>query len=816
MDSDPLVEVYKKYKRGTTKIATWLVESATTLCVDIPKQRSPRPSSSTTPTKCTIGCADLLRITRDIVHAPSSQRIITRGIINTLEDVISARKMCAEWYSGLEDQDGAKSSESHAYFIGVLEQMLQLLRESLSTGGGLIATTAAKNTVRNGSGESTPATPPPLVNMFAHLQVEETSAIDTDSFVPPSQVQPASSGAKKRTKKKEASATKADVEYDLEENTAGEFSLAALFYASQWLEVLCFSTEAVKDFRDGKGTLVAMSLTINMTIDSLRQTEDEIRSAFHPEMTCQEVSDGLLSCFCGPINAFGETFNDPYIEPIAKLLKGLLQEFEKKMPEIQELSHPGFTLGVGLHELKYSNPSLIDRLSNIMLSAILLLKTNGRIPMAEGSISALQLLFDDRRVEAWMVLAWRLVLVCTVYLPEEIGTASRILCLESERALKQIREHLRFDWGRICCGYSDARTMCADVVTLIATYVLNDPVSKAKDKCFGMKKDREQSHFLHSHPMLCGTLTFGILFAQQQSARISSNDRHLLLDMMHLYNAAKQLDLTSAWPDLEHLIAFYGNQNIFLGSPPTLAENFYKRLDMVHGGKLRDWAPDAIHRHNGRINRSAEVKDLEDPGKLKFVVHRWCIAAGAGFEANLGSTQVLSVKTFVSIAGGSTSHWDPGTSNWVYNIFHAFHDEYVAMDNDLHFDMLAMVRKGVGLLTKIQGDLTAIDDSHFHWPIPWTSPRSAQHPRDLKIEFISNLARLILYADNGHAYAKGRKNKNCKDSSWCRRGIHCLKHAGVRFQELIDEQGDKELKDADVVIEEVKALILSGKDVCNY
>ncbi|KAK4499194.1 hypothetical protein PRZ48_009707 [Zasmidium cellare] len=121
MDSQPLGRQIL-YKASTKRFLEWLVQTAER-CTTAQTLTAAAPSRSTK------------RITtRDIISfaeaISTSSALVPAAIIRLLEEVIEGRQACADWYA-LQPltKDLAEENESHAFFIGVLRQVLGLLSE---------------------------------------------------------------------------------------------------------------------------------------------------------------------------------------------------------------------------------------------------------------------------------------------------------------------------------------------------------------------------------------------------------------------------------------------------------------------------------------------------------------------------------------------------------------------------------------------------------------------------------------------------------------------------------------------------------------
>lgn len=111
MELDPLLlDMYKQYKAGTSKVMAWLASKARETNVlsdlflgpenyDKGKGRAkgkPRAASKETTQKHLVPLAVITRIAKSIASIPKVK--VPEGIIRSLEEVIAARAACCEYF----------------------------------------------------------------------------------------------------------------------------------------------------------------------------------------------------------------------------------------------------------------------------------------------------------------------------------------------------------------------------------------------------------------------------------------------------------------------------------------------------------------------------------------------------------------------------------------------------------------------------------------------------------------------------------------------------------------------------------------------
>lgn len=105
-------------------------------------------------------------------------------------------------------------------------------------------------------------------------------------------------------------------------------------------------------------------------------------------------------------------------------------------------------------------------------------------------------------------------------------------------------------------------------------------------------------HFFFSHnPVVCGFFQFVLLLKLQREGIRDLNGSGYASSMAHLYNAAQtERHLSTIWPDMEKLIDFHGEGELFTGGPPKTVEQYYSNFLMVKGVSAEHFAKDRRHK----------------------------------------------------------------------------------------------------------------------------------------------------------------------------------------------------------------------------
>lgn len=152
---DFLTDTYKYYKADTTEVLTWLgtTEQAQnkrpSVFQQAPKQprlkgkaRNLAKETALTPVsvKCILAVAEIVPLARGMASHGQHTLQVPPRIIRILRKAITARQQCTAWFLKQVDNDLVTDSgnEDHAYFTGILQEVLSLLqpfcrRDSSST-----------------------------------------------------------------------------------------------------------------------------------------------------------------------------------------------------------------------------------------------------------------------------------------------------------------------------------------------------------------------------------------------------------------------------------------------------------------------------------------------------------------------------------------------------------------------------------------------------------------------------------------------------------------------------------------------------------
>jgi hypothetical protein len=157
----PIRSRYKAYKEGTESLVRWVTRKASGYSNAADYLRTlMRPDCG----EITLTTRDLVTLTKLVVANGIVE--IPENILNITQDVAAERQVCANWYKD-QNMDGVltASDKTHAYFIGTLHEIYDLLHSARAS--------QEQDNPRPTQQALSESIPSAFNNSFQHLKVEE-------------------------------------------------------------------------------------------------------------------------------------------------------------------------------------------------------------------------------------------------------------------------------------------------------------------------------------------------------------------------------------------------------------------------------------------------------------------------------------------------------------------------------------------------------------------------------------------------------------------------------------------------------------------
>lgn len=595
--SSSFTDTYKRYKAGTSQVLTWLVEHAQQ-CQDVSSLFNIKTGDAMSTTVVTIQTKDILLLAQIVEQ--SGWIKVPALIIDTAKDIIAQRRECSAWYS--HDHSAQKENAEHGHFIGVLEQVLRVLKN------------VAEPTLHI---DSAPSSSSPEVdemsNVFEELEVEEPAEWKVAPEVTQSEL---------------LNPPTSEVRYELKEKE-NDGDLQLYCFLKDCLETREFVHDSWQKYFDGDADLATVSFVTNAAIGLVQCAYERLVFAY-PKF------QGWAS-FIAFVRAKAEQQREGTREPDSK------DESDGAVPNVPDCTETEDCADADNCTCGGEYPKMLCLRAYHLLRhhTFRICKNNEHkhnivpnVPEPDQSTAAFELVFTfaQRLVKLdCMTICGEVFLLslgdiakqaccCCFDLPSLIINCEIFLDIydmfeaNRHKALQDLRQNalrmkeqvinhsasvraLGLDSGPVSThinGLNEQGWMVyllANFVGFIDIWVLADnfPGDDAKDKTW--------LELLLAHPALCGLLTDTLERRLYEYSLQICNVGFLVTPMAHLYNAARlSSNPELRWPDMDQTIEIQGAQRLYIGAAPTALKDVKARLSLAMGSSLATLGKDHVRR----------------------------------------------------------------------------------------------------------------------------------------------------------------------------------------------------------------------------
>ena len=276
---DVLFGKYRQYKDDTTKIATWLAETAAKCGYASPEPEKPKKlkgrarkiardarqndgaASSASDVKHIIKVKDFVKMAEAIARASDVSKSISTGLIKVFKRCIQARSDTIDWYALHDDEDDDDATEeSHSHFVGVLQKTLQVLvpvhelqkldKQKFKLAKSQGADDGATSTLK-------------VTNAFGQLDIYDIDESNLDA-IPDATVE----RTEPRSPKK----------YEIDDE-GEEWLFAVHCFYNDMHQIKDYLMRLWENYSAGDIDLATAAVTTNTAIDLIRRSEDDMRSS---------------------------------------------------------------------------------------------------------------------------------------------------------------------------------------------------------------------------------------------------------------------------------------------------------------------------------------------------------------------------------------------------------------------------------------------------------------------------------------------------------------------------------------------------------
>jgi len=664
-----------RYKADTDAVATWLLSTAVERGYNVAHinnnvepavkgtrlkgkarqlARASQPPAGTHGKPITgayrITINDFIYIANFIAKVNKPRVKVPRQFVLQLRHAIETRKSHQVWYENrcAGTAESIASDSGHAYFISILESVMEILRPIMPT-----ASPRFREDASIGSS--------PLANMFEHLDVEETLETASHGNAEPKVSAPT-----------RVSAT-------VESTGVGrkhEASIASIFL-SRDVHRLRGSIQAIwKDYHEGNVGLVAASITTNTAIDFCRRLQEDFEKAFPGEEKgyeractyCIFLKDAKTEDFVilqgdGPclanvhriLERFVDETNDGSPDEPPTVSSAHIHPYLQQTPEGQESG--------GENNFFSDNNLMMGVLTELCALMRATSPHCERLHAEHEIMRAMRHLLSCKTQTLWLTFAFQILLDIRHTMREDITWAFDDLCRGSKLIASNIEKVLQFsvDAGVTHLSRNQDQVL-NQILGQVRRWTEQDLVRDFIDWAAGhgeawstAKKHLPPYYLLKRDPLWCGTLLYSFRMLAHEAAITVANSWSCILATAHLYNGFRQSGLLAfRWEDMERVISMHGVENLFVGAAPTTLEDCLKHFSLATGMRPSELAPNQRQAQKEAKSSNLKWRRLKQLTPVSSLFKgRLCEADG---RTDLGPNDVIKALRQKALEEGSEAY----------------------------------------------------------------------------------------------------------------------------------------------------------------
>lgn len=632
-----LTGTYQQYKKDTDDIATWLATTAKSFgyasdLLPDDKQsvhKKPKAKSKSKPKtkkqlrdaarriprqqrEYIIPIKEFLSLAAYIAGHVKAPFKIPHSALSTLKRAIEARRKSNVWFRTNEKDDD--SDEGHAHFIGILEEVHDILKphSSPSTEGAA-------------SGDLD------VDNLFANLQLEEPSETFLNAPGPD----------------RNATHPVPRIRYEAEPmKERSEMLFAAFSLFNDIWKIHVFLQNMWEQYHKGDLDLITVSITSNTAIDVVRRLEQEFFDRFPSAKDPEQVINMLFHFKClmqriqpdpKPEHAGNIPFNIDMYETAQFLLMDtltLLSAFADVVtPNHVPIHKPGF---FGIYNPKADRKRMSDaqkfQEDKIIWTAVFtdfcfLAKSTKNIPAEDELTRGIRIMVNDKKLNIWTLFAARLFIDVHHLLRSELDIPFKQLQDLGTKIKDSWAMTVRFRGDLELETWPPQNDMVIEenLIKVIESWLFEDPIQASMKRVVrNVPLPEGQFRLFRQHPLLCGLFAFSLRMRAQEYGVAYVNAWGGVLYTSHLYNAVRQDGYCQApWMDMEMLIGMQTAEKVFVGGRPTNTDAYMKHFALSMGYSATQYARN--RRGQGAVASRMGPRGLGAVGELSNILRdRYC------------------------------------------------------------------------------------------------------------------------------------------------------------------------------------------------
>lgn len=556
-------------------------------------QSSNRSKSTLEGSKYLVAMKDFTTLAQWIVNSMKPRIEVPASFMSVLNRAIAVRKRHYHWWNRQSetsiDSNSTKSqaNDSHAYFIGVLEEVRRILQ--LRTPAEVVNDPSAQSIEETSTSKAAYAR---VVNLFENLEPEEPSEAYLNSESASTSQKPTSSS---------------DIRYGVEQaQSLEEVHLAVHCLFNDFDNIRRYLQQVWIGYKHGAFDLIAASITTNTAIDFAKRLHEDFLETFPKHADFERHINVFYALLCSAVNQAPESKERPDDEmnfavyndaetllfPAYMLVSAFNRILEPGSLPVYKPGHYGVYDPLSDRASKSSRDKfredkiiLLELLPDFYVFSL----TRGKIPAEDEMTRGIREMAAQNKVPIWLAFAAQVFLDIHHILREQIGRGRDDLVKSAKYVESGIERVLDFHKNLRIENWPKSNDQgLLMILDRIMNWVKTDAVGRVKEGLTNSSEIQstavEPFLLLRNHPLYCGLLSYSIRILAQEASIVFANAWGSVLYCAHLYNALYQEKLmTNRWHDMDLILLMHRTDTIFVGNFPKTADDYLKRFALSMG-----------------------------------------------------------------------------------------------------------------------------------------------------------------------------------------------------------------------------------------
>jgi hypothetical protein len=599
---DFLFDTHKRYKADTNRVAEWLAETAQKCGLKLETEpvasrpsgrlkgkarKEARIAAATAPSaRHIVTVKEFTDMAQFIVQQKRAIRV-PETILGFLRSAINLRQRCTDWFQR-QSIEGDKSTDQHSHFIGVLEDVLQIL-EPISRPKARqkdVALSMEKLSL-NATSQSPPE---PCKNPYEILFAEE------DSVTKPSPTLE----TRPNVQRTQATPAPPKMKYEME-STIEDMYFAIFCLFDDLNRLRKFLLDLWTQYKLGSCDLITASVTTNSAIELVHRAEKDLAASF-PTIDTYDKAGGLFfELMCAlrreesgkKVNKMGDVAEWVFL-PVHSILNKIVPSLHAwgRAPRLCPCCQ--YDPSTDRSKLSFGDQMEADLivLGEALDLFSLFTQFDGPFPVPDELLDGFRLLFTEKTVPTWVTFSAQIYLDIHHVLGQDIGRGFTELQRSGAEAISTLNEYFAtsqtfYAWT----SYDEA--IVDNIRKFVDFWITHDPVAPLLPGFSGGHEwlIPEPHAIFRRNPLLSGLFQFRLYLAMQESAIPVANAWGSILFVSHLYEACRRGGYSNRiWPDMELIMDIHTREAIFAGRVPRDPDEAYKSSSLMLGLSPVMWA----------------------------------------------------------------------------------------------------------------------------------------------------------------------------------------------------------------------------------